>query len=128
MLGEKGLKDMSQKILITIVEDEVAPRFDLATEVLISMLGDDSAILENKTMVLARESAEYLCELILAEEVQVVICGGIEEEFYDYLTWKKVRVVDSVMGPWERALDRLRSGDLEAGDILHDRKERKSHV
>lgn len=119
---------MSQKILITIVEDEVAPRFDLATEVLISMLGENGAILENKTMVLARESAEYLCELILAEEVQVVICGGIEEEFYDYLTWKKVRVVDSVMGPWERALDRLRSGDLEAGDILHDRKERKPHV
>ena len=118
---------MSQKILITIVEDEVAPRFDLATEVLISMLGDDSAILENKTMVLARESAEYLCELILAEEVQVVICGGIEEEFFDYLTWKKVRVVDSVMGPWERALDRLRSGDLKAGAILYDRKGRKSY-
>jgi predicted Fe-Mo cluster-binding NifX family protein len=128
MVREKGLKGMSQKILITIVEDEVAPRFDLATEVLISMLGEDGAILENKTMVLARESAEYLCELILAEEVQVVICGGIEEEFYDYLTWKKVRVVDSVMGPWERALDRLRSGDLEAGDILHDTKERESHV
>lgn len=119
---------MSQKILITIMGDEVAPRFDLATEVSISMLGEGGAIIENKTMVLARESAEYLCELILAEEVRVVICGGIEEEFYDYLTWKKVRVVDSVMGPWERALDRLRSGDLEAGDILHDRKERKSHV
>ena len=119
---------MSQKILITIAEDEVAPRFDLTTEVLISILGEDGAILENKTMVLARESAEYLCELILTEEVRVLICGGIEEEFFEYLTWKKVRVLDSVMGPWERALDRLRSGDLEAGDILHDRKERKSHV
>ena len=119
---------MSQKILITINENDVAPRFDLATEVLISLLGEDRSIVENKTMVLAHESAEYLCQLILAEEVNVVICGGIEEEFFDYLVWKKVRVLDSVMGPWERVLNRFRSGDLEAGTILYDRSERKNHV
>jgi predicted Fe-Mo cluster-binding NifX family protein len=119
---------MAQKILITINENDVAPRFDLATEVLISLLGDDGSIVENRTMVLARESAEYLCQLILAEEVNVVICGGIEEEFFDYLTWKKVRVLDSVMGPWERALERFRSGDLMMGTVLHDRMERGPHV
>ena len=119
---------MSQKILITITESEVAPRFDLATEVLISSLGEDGSIVGNKTMVLAHESAENLCQLILAEEISVVICGGIEEEFFDYLTWKKVRVLDSVMGPWERALDRFRSGDLDAGAILYDSSERKYHV
>jgi len=112
---------MLQKILITIIESEVAPRFDLATEVLISSLGEDGSIVENKTMVLAHESAEDICQLILTEEVNVVICGGIEDEFFDYLTWKKVRVLDSVMGPWERALDSFRSGDLEAGAILYDR-------
>ena len=119
---------MSQKILIILIESEVAPRFDLATEVLISSLGEDGSIVENKTMVLAHESPEDLCQLILTEEVNVVICGGIEEEFFDYLTWKRVRVLDSVMGPWERALDSFRSGDLEAGAILYDRIERKSHV
>ena len=112
---------MSNKILITLIENDVSPRFDLTTEVLISSLGVDGTIEENKTMVLAHESPEDLCQLILTEEVNVVICGGIEEEFFDYLTWKKVRVLDSVMGPWERALDRFRSGDLEAGSILYDR-------
>jgi predicted Fe-Mo cluster-binding NifX family protein len=112
---------MSNKILITLIESDVSPRFDLTTEVLISSLGVDGSIEENKTMVLAHESPEDLCQLILTEEVNVVICGGIEEEFFDYLTWKKVRVLDSVMGPWERALDRFRSGDLEAGSILYDR-------
>ncbi len=119
---------MSQKILITLIESDVAPRFDLTTEVSISSLGEDRSIVDNKTMVLAHESAEDLCQLILTEEVDVLICGGIEEEFFDYLTWKKVRVLDSVMGPWERALDRFRSGDLDAGAILYDRPERKSHV
>ena len=118
---------MSQKALITIIENEVAPRFDLATEVLIASLGEDGAIVDNKTMVLGRESAESLCELILAEGVHVVICGGIEGEFFDYLTWKKVQVLDSVMGPWERAFDRIRAGTLKPGSILFDRPKRKAY-
>ncbi len=128
MGGAGELESMSQKVLITITENEVAPRFDLATEVLISSLGENGGVLDNKTMVLGSESAESLCELILAEGVHTVICGGIEGEFYDYLTWKKVHVLDSVMGPWERALERLGAGNLEAGAILCDRKGRESHV
>ena len=119
---------MSQKILITLWESNVAPRFDLATEVLISSLGENGSVEQNRTIVLAHASTEDLCQLILTEEVNVVICGGIEEEFFDYLTWKKVRVLDSVMGPWERALERFREGQLKAGAILFDRPVRKYHV
>lgn len=119
---------MSQKILITLWESDVAPRFDLATEVLISSLGEDGSVEQNRTIVLAHASAEDLCHLILTEEVNVVICGGIEQEFFEYLTWKKVRVLDSVMGPWERALERFRAGQLEAGAILFDRPGRKYHA
>ncbi len=119
---------MSQKILITLWESDVAPRFDLATEVLISSLGEDGSVAQNRTIVLAHASAEDLCHLILTEEVNVVICGGIEQEFFEYLTWKKVRVLDSVMGPWERALERFRAGQLEAGAILFDRPGRKYHA
>jgi hypothetical protein len=39
-----------------------------------------------------------------------------------------VRVLDSVMGPWERALERFRAGQLEAGAILFDRPGRKYHA
>ncbi len=119
---------MSQKILITLWESDVAPRFDLATEVLISSLGENGSVEQNRTIVLAHPSAEDLCNLILTEEVNVVICGGIEQEFFEYLTWKKVRVLDSVMGPWERALERFRAGQLEAGAILFDRPGRKYHA
>ena len=124
----RRIMTMSQKILITLFNNDVAPRFDLTTEVLISSIGEDGAADENKTIVLARESTEDLCQLILNEEINVVICGGIEEEFFEYLTWKRVKVLDSVMGPWERAFDRFREGRLEAGAILFDRTERKSHV
>ena len=119
---------MSKKIHITLWESNVAPRFDLATEVLISSIGEDGTFQENKTIVLAHASTEDLCQLILTEDVNVVICGGIEEEFFEYLTWKKVQVLDSVMGPWERALERFRAGKLEPGAILFDRPVRKSNV
>ena len=112
---------MAKKVLITLSENDVAPRFDLTTEVLITTLGADGPVAEDKTIVLAHASPEDLCQLILNEGIDIVICGGIEEEFFEYLTWKKVQVLDSVMGPWERARERIEQGDLKAGAILFDR-------
>lgn len=119
---------MPKKLLITLSDSEVAPRFDLTNEVLISSVGEDGSVGESKTIVLAHESAEDLCQLILNEEIDTVICGGIEEEFFEYLVWKKVQILDSVLGPWERVLDRFISGRLEAGAILYDRQQRTSDV
>lgn len=111
---------MVDRVLITLREENVAPRFDLATEVLIVTLGPRGEIREQKTMILPHASPEDLCQQILTEEVQTVICGGIEEEFHQYLTWKKRTVLDSVMGPWKLALERYRQGRLQAGAILYE--------
>jgi len=108
---------MVKKVLICLYGNEVAPRFDLATEVMIASAGPDGSV-EERTVVLPHASAEKLCHVVLTEDVQVVICGGIEEEYYQYLTWKRVLVIDSVMGPYELVLDRFREGNLKAGDIL----------
>ena len=113
----------TKKVLITISGNDVAPRFDLTTEVLITFVGSKGAREESRTILMAHASVEELCRLILDEKIDVVICGGIEEEFYDYLTWKKVDVLDSVMGEWERALDRFRDGRLTSGSVLFDRKQ-----
>ena len=114
---------MARKILITLDESDVAPRFDLTTEVLVITLEPDGELQGEKTIVLPHSSPEELCHLILAEGVDEVVTGGIEEEYYQYLTWKKVRVFDSVMGPFARAVELLREGSLSAGDILFARLE-----
>jgi predicted Fe-Mo cluster-binding NifX family protein len=119
---------MTEKLLVTLSENDVAPRFDLTTEVLIASLEPDGAGARTRTVVLAHPSPEDLCQLILAEGIDVLICGGIEEEYYEYLTWKKVRVLDSVMGSWEQALARYKKGTLNPGAILVDRPERKCDV
>lgn len=109
---------MTQKILIPLYKNDVAPRFDLATEILITSADDGIGRETEKIIVLPQASAEKLCHLVLTEGIQVVICGGIEEEYYHYLIWKKVTVLDSVIGSWESALASYQKGQLHAGSIL----------
>ena len=109
---------MIEKVLIPLHEDHVAPRFDLVTDALVVAYGPAGEVLEERTVVLAHAAADELCKLILTENVKVVVCGGIEEEYYQYLSWKKVRVVDSVIGPARDALARLRDGSLRPAAVL----------
>ncbi|WP_300667532.1 hypothetical protein [Desulfoluna sp.] len=118
---------MSKKILIPIAGDEVAPRFDLAAEVHI-VTGLKSGETEDKTVVLPQASAEKLCHLILTENISCVICGAIEEEYFEFLSWKKITVIDAVAGSWEKALILHLKGDLSSGEILCDRSVEGRHV
>jgi predicted Fe-Mo cluster-binding NifX family protein len=110
---------MDTKILIPLFDDTVAPRFDLATDVLIARMDAVGGVAERKLLILPQASAERLCQLVLAEAVTVVVCGGIEAEHYDYLTWKQVRVIDNVIGSTGEVLDRLSRNALAAGDVLN---------
>ena len=109
---------MNNKILITIWRNDVAPRFDLTTEVLIVSLNSEGGVDHRRTVVLPKVSAEDLCHLIITEGITLVICGGIEEEYYQYLTWKEVRVIDSMIGPYKRALDLALAKRLESGSNM----------
>ena len=107
-----------RKILVTLQGEDVAPRFDTCREVLIAVEGQGSTRHDLETVVLPGESAEDLCSLILREQIDTVICGGIEEEYFQFLVWKRVNVVDFVVGPWSRALDSAADGTLKSGDVL----------
>ena len=106
--------------MVTIWDQLVAPRFDQATEVLVvDVVGGQVA--KPRTVLLAHASADELCELILMERADVLITGGIPRRYHEYLLWKKVEVLDSVMGPWEKALELLARGELTAETVLYRR-------
>lgn len=113
-------KGLPVKAVITLFEETVAPRFDLCVELLIVEIHDDGTPGEEKHMVLPRPSAEHVCRLALEEGADVIICGGIEEEYYEYLTWKKIAVFDSVIGSKNRVVRLLAQGRLKAGTILRE--------
>lgn len=110
--------------LITLCRDEIAPRFDLCAEVLISPLqpADEEDKSSRRHLVLAHVSGEELCDLITRSDVAVVVCGGIEEDYYHYLRWKRIEVICDVMGPLPEVLDSLASGKLQSKDCLFVRE------
>ncbi len=109
---------MSFKVLIPLFHEEVAPRFDLCSEVFIAVYDDDGEKLEENIIVLPRASSENLCHMILTEKIDLVVCGGIPEEYYQYLKWKNVKVIDAVAGDRESVLARFEAGRLKSGDIV----------
>ncbi|MDO9084013.1 MAG: NifB/NifX family molybdenum-iron cluster-binding protein [Humidesulfovibrio sp.] len=109
---------MGKKILVTLYRDEVAPRFDLCSEVLLVTVDATGHEVRRQDLVLAHSSADDLCDLILDREVAAVITGGIEEEHYHYLRWKRVEVIDAVAGLAGEALAQYLKGELSAGAIL----------
>ena len=109
---------MSKKILIPLFENDVAPRFDLATEVLIVTSNGEAGPESKRIVVLPQASADQLCHLIISESIQTVICSGIEDDYYQYLTWKRIKVIDSVIGSSEAALKCFFEGTLRPGTIL----------
>jgi predicted Fe-Mo cluster-binding NifX family protein len=111
------MKSMPRKILIPLYGHEVAPRFDLASEAAIVSAGDDGTW-EEKIVVLAQVSAEKLCHMILTKDVDTLICGGIEDPYYQYLRWKRIIVYDSIIGHWKTGVVQLLKNQLHPGAIV----------
>lgn len=108
------------KILLVLQGAWIAPRFDLATEVLIIQIdAQGSPAGEPREILLPGPSAEELCRLILKEGITHVICGGIEEGHYRYLTWKGLKVRDHIIGTGKEVLRHfLANGVLDPDTVM----------
>lgn len=109
------------RILLTLQGEVVAPRFDLANEILIAR-GERGELVEPpREILLPGPSGEELCGLVVKEGITHLVCGGIEDEHYQYLIWKGVVVLDRVIGPGLLALRLVLDDKLEAGMVLRDK-------
>ncbi len=106
------------KLMVLIQGDFIAPRFDLATEILIVRYDNGEQLGEPKLIIIERPSDESLCQMAVEENISDMICGGIEEVHFNFLVWKKVTVLDGVIGSWRTAVDRFVAGTLRQGEIL----------
>jgi len=104
------------KILITTQRDFVAQRFDLTAEVVIANVENDRLVGKPRAIIMDRPSAEDLCNM--EENIRHRVCGGIEDRHYQFLTWKKIQVIDFVIDDYETALQQAIAGKLHPGDLL----------
>lgn len=109
------------KVAIPILGEEIVPRFDLSTEVIILTTTKFSDLQDKKIIVLPRSSPDELCHILLVQEINTLICGAIEDEYYGFLKWKKIKVFDGVCGAWTHAFERWQTQTLNPGDILFTR-------
>lgn len=109
---------MSRKVLVTLELDDVAPRFDFAAEAWLGTIGKGPDAVTGTTLVLSSASADAICKLALTEKVDTIVCGAIEDKYYDYLQWKGIEVLDSVAGPLQAVQKALVTQRLKAGSIL----------
>ena len=107
-----------RKILIPLHDGEIAPRFDLSSEILVVGCTSQGKIEQEKMLILPGPSAERICHMAMTEQVHTILCGGIEQEVYEYLTWKKVEVIDDLIGLAANVMQRYLSGRLQRGDIV----------
>ena len=106
------------KILMTIRGDYVAPRFDSAAEVLIATCYDHQLLEEPRSIILDHVSAERICDIALKENISTLICGGIEEQHYQFLVWKHIKVFENVIGPHDVVLQAVIENQLTAGSLF----------
>ncbi|NDV27066.1 dinitrogenase iron-molybdenum cofactor biosynthesis protein [Desulfovibrio sp. JC010] len=109
---------MSHKIMIPLHNDEVAPRFDLATDVLLAKFRSDGETSE-RIIVLPQASADDLCALATSDNTDAVVCGGIDDEHYQYLKWKGIEVLDDVIGPVKKVMQAYKDNKLARGDNFY---------
>ncbi len=104
--------------MIPLHNNEVAPRFDLATDVLLVKVKSGGEISE-RIIVLPQASADDLCALATSDGTDAVVCGGIDDEHYQYLRWKGIEVLDDVIGPVKDVLQAYKDGKLSCGDNFY---------
>lgn len=114
------------KIVAILQGNDIAPRFDLATEVLIAKIARGKISGEPRTVLLPGPGSDALCSLIIREEASLVICGGIEEAHFQYLVWKKIEVIDRVIGPAVQAIAQAIAKQLRPGGIVRPATERSA--
>lgn len=106
------------KLMIAVSNTEVAPRFDLTVEAVIAEVDSGAIVGEPRVLLISEPSGDELCALAVSEDVDVVICGGIDELHFEYLAWKDIEVIDGIVGPFREALEAFLDDQLPANSIL----------
>ncbi len=111
-----------RKLLLPIQGDFIAPRFDLTTEIIVARFEQGKVVGDLKDFIMDSPSDEELCHMIIELNITDMVCGGIEEPHYNFLIWKKVKVIDGVIADWHTALDMAIKDGLEPGSLLNTQK------
>ncbi len=124
--GNQGYetRGMSMKIAIPVFQTKISPRFDSAQSVLLLRVQDDK-IVTREELPMTGWSLSAKRKEMFEQDVDTLICGGIDYESMQYLVSGGINVYSWITGEIEDAVTRFIEKGLESGIILGARGRRK---
>jgi predicted Fe-Mo cluster-binding NifX family protein len=104
-------------VAIPLFGDEVSPRFEYATEVMIADISSGKVSSLRRLSVPAQGGMEVY-SLILSAAPETVVCGGIYPRWQRMFEHKKIAVLWGVIGRAEDALKSYAAGELSSNQFV----------
>jgi predicted Fe-Mo cluster-binding NifX family protein len=112
-------------IAIPVYENRVMPRFGCTRQFII-VRAEGQKIVEQKQFTLTDEQFGSLPDLLAAEQVAIMICGGIHPRFQHLLQQQQIEVVWGVRDEWRQAVQAYLNGTLQSNP-QYCRQHRQQH-
>ena len=100
-------------IAIPVYGERVMPRFGCAREMIIVSVDDAANFLLKKRFALEAGDFLSLPGLLTAEQISLVICGGIHPRFQQFLAENKIQIIWGAVGDWRTVLQEYLDGNLQ---------------
>jgi predicted Fe-Mo cluster-binding NifX family protein len=104
------------KIALPVLNGRVAPRFGMANTLLVLNL-INGVFTNRKELELRDMSPMEKVRFLKQQEINVLICMGIEMGLYNYLSVFGVRVFSGILGDVEEVLQHYLTGHLSPGPV-----------
>ena len=102
------------KVAIPRFEEQVAPCFEYSATITIFTI-EDQRIVEQVDFTLQSQRAFDRVRLLRDQDVETLICGGVQDRFEDLVGATGIRVISWVSGNVEDLLSRFLNGTLTPG-------------
>lgn len=105
-------------IAICHLRGRVAPRCDFTEEFLIVTFNNEGSIIEKKVLIAATLKPSELAKQLSHQYVEVLICGGVKEDWQEILRKNNIQVIDNVIGDVEKVFIRYTEDKLRPGNTI----------
>ena len=102
------------KVAIPRFQERVAPCFEYSATIAIFTIEDNVVVDQRDFSLQSRRDLDRV-RLLRDQEVDTLICGGLQESFEDLVKARGIHVISWVAGEVEEILGRFLRGELASG-------------
>lgn len=106
-------------VILCTVLGRIAPKYYDAAQ-LLSLIIQGDKIVQRKVIAVEALNPDELCALVLHMKADVIICGGIRQDYLHKLEGTSIRLIYNVIGKVDDVIQRFLSGTLKSGDIVNE--------